>query len=558
MSEKKIKYASGFRDQLTVRGIIIGCIGAMIITMSSMYIALKASSLPWPIIFVALVSMFSLKLCRNTNINEINVTHTIMSAGSMVAGGMAFTIPGIWMLGLQTDDSLKISLIVVAFSGVILGIIFTALLRKYFIETENLPYPMGQAAADTLIVGDQGGKKAGILFGAMAFSALWAAVRDWFHKIPALVTGGITIPGGVFGIYMSPMMMSIGYILGPMLLIVWFLGGLIGNFGIVMGGSAAGIWDVDTAVGIKNSLGIGVMVGTGFGIILKGILPKAKTIFASMFSKSRRGDSIVGLRWAPFVMVLLAFVFTFVLDMGVVSAIITILGVWLTTAMSAQILGQTGINPMEIFGVIVLLACRAVSSIGELEAFFVAAIIAVACGLVGDVMNDFKVGHIVHSDPKAQWIGEAIGGMIGAVVSVFVLFILLDAYGAEAFGDPNVFPAAQAGVVAGMVQGIASMPAFIIGLLIGGILYCLNVPVMTLGLGIYLPFYLSLTAFVGAMIKVLTDLIKKALRKGKDVEEKREKTGGNGLIIASGLLGGEAIAGVIIALIMVCLGLGAM
>ncbi|MBQ1251675.1 MAG: OPT/YSL family transporter [Firmicutes bacterium] len=555
MSEKEIKYAKTFKEQFTLRGVIIGSVGAMIITMSSMYIALKASSLPWPIIFVALVSMFALKLCGKTNINEINVTHTIMSAGAMVAGGMAFTIPGMWMLGLpaETGLSMQISLIVVALGGVVLGLIFTALLRKYFIETQELPYPMGQAAADTLIVGDKGGKKAGVLFGAMAVSAVWAALRDWFMKIPALLTFGITIPGGVFGIYMSPMMISVGYILGPVLLAVWFGGALIGNIGIVMGGSAAGIWDVTTAVGIKDSLGIGVMVGTGFGIILKGILPKAKTIFGSMFSKSQRGDSIVGLRWAPFAMALLALIFTFVLDMGIVSAIITILGVWLTTAMSCQILGQTGINPMEIFGVIVLLACRAASSIGQLEAFFVAAIVAVACGLVGDVMNDFKVGHIVHTDPKAQWFGEAVGGLIGAFVSVAVLFILLNAYGVEAFGDPNGFPAAQAGVVASMVQGIASMPAFIIGLVIGGVLYCLKVPVMTLGLGIYLPFYLSFTAFLGGAVKFIIDLAVKA--RHKDNEEKQN---GNGLIIASGLLGGEAIAGVVIALIMVVLGLGAM
>lgn len=557
MSEKEIRYAKSFKEQFTLRGVLIGSVGAMIITMSSMYIALKASSLPWPIIFVALVSMFALKLCGKTNINEINVTHTIMSAGAMVAGGMAFTIPGMWMLGLPADTgfSMQLSLVIVALGGVVLGLIFTALLRKYFVETQELPYPMGQAAADTLIIGDRGGKKAGILFGSMAASAAWAALRDWFMKIPALLTFGVTIPGGVFGLYMSPMMVSVGYILGPVLLGVWFLGALIGNFGIVMGGSAAGIWDVTTAVGIKDSLGIGVMVGTGFGIIAKGILPKAKTIFGSMFSKSRRGDSIVGLRWAPFVMAALALIFTFALDMGIVSAVITILGVWLTTAMSCQILGQTGINPMEIFGVIVLLACRAVSSIGQTEAFFVAAIVAVACGLVGDVMNDFKVGHIVHTDPRAQWIGEAIGGVIGAVVSVIVLFILVNAYGVGAFGDPAGFPAAQAGVVAGMVEGIASMPAFLIGLVIGAALYCFNVPVMTLGLGIYLPFYLSFTAFLGGVVKLICDGIAKGLRKRNP--EKAE-SGGNGLIIASGLLGGEAIAGVIIALIMVVLGLGAM
>ena len=107
-----------------------------------------------------------------------------------------------------------------------------------------------------------------------------------------------------------------------------------------------------------------------------------------------------------------------------------------------------------------------------------------------------------------------------------------------------------------MVKGIASVPAFVIGLILGAVLYCLKVPVMTLGLGIYLPFYLSFTAFIGGMVKVAADQIGKAFRKGKGSDS--EKQGGNGLIIASGLLGGEAIAGVIIALIMVCLGLGAM
>ncbi len=254
-------------------------------------------------------------------------------------------------------------------------------------------------------------------------------------------------------------------------------------------------------------------------------------------------------------MVILAFIFTSVLHMGVVSSIITILGVWLTTLMSAQILGQTGINPMEVFGVIVLLACKAATAIGQLEAFFVAAIVAVACGLVGDVMNDFKVGHMVHSDPRAQWFGEAIGGVIGAVVSVIVLFILYNAYGADAFGDPTVFPAAQAGVVASMVEGIANMPAFLIGLSAGIVFYLLKLPVMTLGLGIYLPFYLSFTAFLGGLLKVVIDLIQRGIHKNKP--EPEIKKNGIGLIIASGLLGGEAIAGVVIALIMVCLGLGA-
>ena len=153
---KGVKYATSFKEQLTVRGMIIGVIGAIVLTMSSMYVALKLGALPWPIIFVALVSMFFLKLLGKSNINEINVTHTAMSAGAMTAGGLAFTLPGIFMLNPDADVSL-LKLIVVVLGGVLLGLIFTALIRKYFVVTKELPYPMGQAAAESLIVGDEGG-----------------------------------------------------------------------------------------------------------------------------------------------------------------------------------------------------------------------------------------------------------------------------------------------------------------------------------------------------------------------------------------------------------------
>ncbi len=153
-------------------------------------------------------------------------------------------------------------------------------------------------------------------------------------------------------------------------------------------------------------------------------------------------------------------------------------------------------------------------------------------------MNDFKSGYILKTDPKKQWIAECIGGYIGALVSVIVLLVILKAYGAEAFGG-EMFPAAQAGAVAAMVGGISNVPAFVIGLVAAVILYCLNLPVMTLGLGVYLPFYLSATAFVGGLIRFITD------RAVPSFEQK-----GTGSVIAAGLLGGEAIVGVIIALII--------
>lgn len=548
MSEnpKGVKYATSFKEQFTVRGMIIGAFGAAILTMSSMYVALKLGALPWPIIFVALVSMFCLKLMGNTNINEINVTHTVMSAGAMTAGGLAFTIPGIYMLNPETDLSI-ISLFAVVFGGVILGLIFTALIRKYFVVTKELPYPMGQAAAETLIVGDEGGKKSLTLFISLGIAAIFTVLRDWFAAIPATIMNSSLAGKGIYaGIWLSPMLIAVGYIIGPLFIGVWFLGAIVGDFGIVLGGTAWGWWDAGTASAIKSSLGIGLMVGTGVGIIVKGIIPKAKEIFGPMFSKASMSGGFINLRWAPILMVVLAFVFTIVCNMGVVASIITILGVWLATSMSAQIVGQTAINPMEVFGIIVLLAAKAATGLGQTEAFFVAAIVAIACGLAGDVMNDFKAGHILQSDPKAQWLGECIGGLIGSFVSVGVFYVILTAYGPTAFGNPEGFIAPQAGMVAAMVGGIPHMTSFVIGLIAGCVLYIVNFPVMTLGLGVYLPFYLSATAFIGGALRFIVEKV------APEWEKK-----GTGLIIASGLLGGEAVIGVIIALIQAVKGMSA-
>ncbi|MGI6684095.1 MAG: OPT/YSL family transporter [Bacillota bacterium] len=546
-NHKDPQYITTFREQFTLRGMVIGSIGATILTMSSMYVALKLGALPWPIIFVALVSMCFLKVLGSTNINEINVTHTAMSAGAMTAGGLAFTIPGIYMLDPEAELSM-LALFFVVLGGVILGLIFTALIRKYFVVVKKLPYPMGQAAAETLIIGDEGGKKSITLFSALGLAALFTALRDWFTVIPATIMNSSLASRGVYGgIWLSPMLIAVGYIIGPLFIGVWFLGAIIGDFGIVLGGTAWGFWDGGTASAIKSSLGIGLMVGTGIGIIVKGIIPKAKEIFGPMFSKESMSGGFINLRWSPLVMVILAVIFTTVCQMGLIASIITILGVWLATSMSAQIVGQSGINPMEVFGIIVLLAAKAVSSLGLTEAFFVAAVVAIACGLAGDIMNDFKAGHILKSDPKAQWLGECIGGLVGAFVSVGVFYVILKAYGPTAFGNKDYFIAPQASMVAAMVGGIPHLTSFLIGLILGCLLYVVNFPVMTLGLGVYLPFYLSATAFLGGVLKFIVE---------KVAPEWDKK--GDGMIIASGLLGGEAVMGVIIALIQAIQGMSAL
>lgn len=556
-----------WRGQISAAGILIGCIGCVIITASSVYTALKMGALPWPTIFTSITALVLLRAAGRTSLNEANVTQIIMSAGSMVAGGLAFTIPGVWMLGLGTELS-WIEIGGVALAGTLLGLVCTALIRRRFVEESDLEYPIGTAAAETLMASRAGGATGKRLFGSMAAAGIWCALRDLAGVIPAMI-GALPIPGVAFGIYNSPMLLSVGFLVGGAAVAFWLAGGLIANFGIILGGSAAGLWDVANAQGIVSSLGMGLMMGSGIGVVVRDILPAAfrsahngrrdddhANVPARAFGKLDR--SVLSLFVAA-----AALLVCLVLGLSPIACAVVVVLAFVTTIMSAQSVGQTGIDPMEIFGLIVLLVIAALGESDQVRLFFVAGVVAVACGLAGDVMSDFKTGKIIGADPRAMWIGQAIGALIGCAVSVAVMCALLNAYGADAFGPGKLFVSAQASVVATMVSGIPSVSAFALGLVAGVALYCLGIPSMMLGLGVYLPFYMTLSASLGAAVKIAYDRvasIRNARASGDattnantDADEtSHEETG---IIIASGVLGGESIVGVIIALASVASGL---
>lgn len=556
-----------WRGQISAAGILIGCIGCVIITASSVYTALKMGALPWPTIFTSITALVLLRAAGRTSLNEANVTQIIMSAGSMVAGGLAFTIPGVWMLGLGAELS-WIEIGGVALAGTLLGLVCTALIRRRFVEESDLEYPIGTAAAETLMASRAGGATGKRLFGSMAAAGIWCALRDLAGVIPAMI-GALPIPGVAFGIYNSPMLLSVGFLVGGAAVAFWLAGGLIANFGIIVGGSAAGLWDVASAQGIVSSLGMGLMMGSGIGVVVRDILPAA---FRSAHN-GRRDDDHAGAPARAFgkldrsVLALLvaaaALLVCLVLGLSPIACAVVVVLAFVTTIMSAQSVGQTGIDPMEIFGLIVLLVIAALGEPDQVRLFFVAGVVAVACGLAGDVMSDFKTGKIIGTDPRAMWIGQAIGALIGCAVSVAVMCALLNAYGADAFGPGKLFVSAQASVVATMVSGIPSVSAFVLGLVAGVALYCLGIPSMMLGLGVYLPFYMTLSASLGAAVKIAYDRVASIrntrasgnvatnANTGTD-ETSHEETG---IIVASGVLGGESIVGVIIALASVASGL---
>lgn len=557
------------RGQLTLRGVLIGIIGCAVITASSVYVALRLGALPWPIVFAAIVSLFALKAVSRgrSTLNEANVTHTVMSSGAMVAGGLAFTIPGAWMLGLA-DGISALQLAVIALAGSAMGLVGSVALRRHFICEAKLEYPIGQAAAQTLVAGNRGGRTAAKLFGAMGVAGIYTALRDGLQLVPTVLFQ-LAVPGVSFGVYNSPMMLAVGFLVGKRMVAVWFIGAVLANFGIIVAGSAAGLWSVELAQQIVSSLGMGCMMGCGLAIIVKDVIPKAVSM---MRGRSRSGAAAEAatavdptrLRRAPMVAGIMvvaasAIVACAALGLPLWVALLVVACAFVACAMSAQSVGQTGIDPMEIFGLLALLLAAAVAQVGQLQLFFVAALVAVACGLAGDVMNDFKAGHILGTSPKAQWIGQAIGALVGSVVAVAVLQLLVSAYGADAFGPGREFVSAQASVVATLVQGIPVPAVFWAGIALGFALYLVRFPSMMLGLGIYLPFYMSATAFLGVLAKVAYDAACKLARKGTFAEEgegseeaaaAERRAEEDGLVVASGILGGESIVGIVFAIVV--------
>ncbi len=527
-------------EQLSLRSLIIGALGSCVITASSMYVALRMSALPWPTIFVAVLSMALLKLFGKTTNNEINVTQTAMSAGAMVAGGLAFTLPGLWIMGIwkgsQNFSENFVKVMVIATAGMLLGSVTSYILRYRFIVKNALPYPIGQAAAETIKVGDEGGKKSFVLFGTMAASTLYTFLRDQLRLVP-----DVLMFKGSFGIWNSPMAVGMGYILGTLYTGVWFLGALFSYAFIIPFGPKLGLFaDSTAASAFTTSTGIGLLVGTGLGVLIgiifsgiKKLLSEKKDNYSGPEQSSRKFFDYS--RILIIAATALAFILTVISGLSVIPSILLIAGVFIVSIMAATITGQTGINPMEIFGIIVLLGIRIFVDIDATDALLVAACVAVASGFSGDLFNDYKTGQILGTNPKAQLISQVIGGVFGTIVASVSLFAIINQFGEVGAG--TALPAGQAVGVSAMINGIGSPVVFCVAVAIGAVLYLLGLPTATLGIGVFLPFVISASVFLGGIIRFVSERV----RGKKSVE--------TGTVAASGLLGGEGITGVGIALV---------
>ena len=543
---KKIVSKIGRNEtNITFPVILTGIIGTVLVSSSSFYIALKFGALPWPTIMVTLLSMMTLNLFKKANNKEITISHTIMSAGSMVAGGVAFTMPAYIILGGKLTDINQYQLLLTILGGSVAGAFLSYIFRAKLIEEEKLEFPIGEAAYNLVDSGKSVKNIRYVAFGTL-FSSIIAFFRDFSFtkgKAPVIPTV-ITLKNGLFSIYLSPLLVGMGYVLGFVNTFVWFLGGAIVLF---IGEPLAKMFKIADFPIMKNSFGMGFMIGIGIAIVLK-------IIFANKMKKDTENKSIVAKLLVLSVISII--VITFIYKLPIFLSLVLVLISILCTIIAGYSTGKTGVNPMEIYAIITILlisflnkmlnglnigGIKFYTNLNTLILFMLACIITVACGLAGDILNDFKSGYKMKVKPSEQLFGELIGAIVSSFVITFLFFVFFKVYKVIGPVENTELIALQASIVATVINGIPFLGIFFMGLAAGLILSLLNLPVLTFGIGIYVPFYLTSTVFLGGLVSFIGNKVSK---------NSHSKL----LLISNGLMSGEAIVGVILS-IMAYIGL---
>ena len=522
---------------ITFPAVFIGIVGAILVSASSFYIVLKFGALPWPTIMVTLLSMITLKFFKRTDNKEITITHTIMSAGSMVAGGVAFTVPAYIILGGKLSDINQYLLCITILLGSIAGSFLSYIFRSKLIEEEKLEFPIGEAAYNLVKSGENTENIRYVAFGTL-FSSVIALFRDFsFSKgKPPFIPALLSLKNGLLSLYVSPLLVGIGYVLGFVNTFVWFLGGAVIVF---IGEPLAKIFKLNDFAIMKNSFGMGFMIGIGIAVILK-------IIFSNKSKNEKNNQNIF--KKLSFLSIFSMIVIILIYKLPIFLALVLILISILCTIIAGYSTGKTGVNPMEIYAIITILLISFLNKIlnglnifgikfsadlTTLTLFLLACIIAVACGLSGDILNDFKSGYRMNVNPKDQLVGELIGSIVSSFVITFLFFVFFRIYKNIGPVENTDLIALQASIVATVINGIPFLGIFFAGLIFGMVLSLLNLPVLTFGIGIYVPFYLTSTVFLGGLISYFAN-------------RRSKKLHSNLLLLSNGLMSGEAIVGVIL------------
>ncbi len=525
---------------------MLGVVLAVVFGAANAYLGLRVGMTVSASIPAAVVSMAILRgILRRGSILENNIVQTIASAGESLAAGVIFTIPALIILGLKPSIYFIFAVSVI---GGILGVLLMVPLRKHLIEDEHehLPYPEGTACAEVLEAGEEGGEKAKFVFRGFGIGAIFKLAGSGmrlFEMAPGLL---IRRFGAYIGVDLSPSLMGVGFILGLRISALVLAGGLLGwavLMPLIAYFSGRPITGVDVAFDIWSSdiryIGAGA-------VLMGGIISLAKTsrhiieaIRKSGFSFRGTGDIPEGFVLAGVAATIVAMPIMTGLPFWM--ALIAVIFAFLFVAVSSRIVGIVGSssNPVSGMTIAALFAISALfAAMGHtdvksmLMAMTFGAIVCIAAAIAGDTSQDLKTGFLVGATPWKQQVAELIGVAFVALAIGWVLQLLDSAYriGSEELSAPQATIMAM--VVKGVMHGTIRWVLIASGMVIAVVIELLGVDALPVAVGLYLPVELSVPLFIGGLISKI----------GKFE---------GGVLYASGLVAGDALMGVVIAILIV-------
>ena len=571
------------KNEITLKAFFLSIFLSIILSSAMVYLGLYAGMTISASIPAAIMSMGILRLFKNSNILENNIVQTAASAGESLAAGVIFTLPALLLIGYWDTISYW-EVTKIAMVGGILGALFTVPLRRALILKAQLRFPEGVATAAVLKTGHETDvKKSQQSLKIIGISALvggFVKLGELAFSVWSSALGGaVAIKGAIFGMgaSLSPSLFSVGYIVGRNIGILAFTGGLIswavaipiysylyGFEGDNYFESANIIWNAKI-----RYLGVGAMVVGGIWSVIQLAKPLIESIQLSLKTLQENSDNVsleerdlpINYVFIAILAMLVPISLTYFGIIGswssavILSFVMLIFG-FLFSAVAAYMAGVVGSSNNPISGVTIatiLFSSLLIisffdidSSKGAAAAILIGAVVCCAAAIGCDNLQDLKTGNIVGATPWKQQLMQLVGVVSAALTLGIVLTLLHEAYGIGSSDLPAPQAVLMTNVANGVFQGNLEWGMIYAGAILGIVIIMIDqyqafrkadfrVPILAVAIGIYLPIELTLPIFIGGMLNHFAS--KTASEEGKN----------NGLLIASGLITGEALMAIFIA-----------
>ncbi len=568
--------------ELTVLSVICGILLAVLFGAANAYLGLRVGMTVSASIPAAVMAMGVIRVIMKKNsILESNIVQTIGSAGESVAAGAIFTIPALFLWAaegkMETPDILEITLI--ALLGGILGVFFMVPLRNALIVKEhgNLPYPEGTACAEVLLAGEEGGANASTVFAGMGFAALFKIIIDGIKAVPGEVSLKIKNFSGEIGTQIYPAVLSVGYICGPRIASYMFAGGvfswmviipLIVLFGkdlilypgtVAIGemyatGGASAIWSSYIRYIGAGALAAGGIISLikSLPLIVRTFRDAIKSMKGAKTTSKLRTEQDVSMKIVLIVIAVCTLLVWLVpaIPVSLLGAVIVVVFGFFFATVSSRMVGLVGSsnNPVSGMAIATLLVTTVLLKVtgdtgaaGMQAAIAIGSIICIVAAISGDTSQDLKTGYLLGSTPKKQQIGEVIGVVASALVIGITLYVLNEAYG---FGSQQL-GAPQATLMKMIIEGVMenNLPwnLVFIGVFMAIVVEIIGIPVLPFAIGVYLPVHLNACIMIGGLVRLAFDKMKRK-------EEEKKAIVNDGILFCSGMIAGEGLVGILLAI----------